>query len=246
MAVFVLVPGAFLGAWAWEDTARALEEQGHTVLPLTLTGLAERADLATAETGLETHIGDIVDAVTERGLEQVVLVAHSYGAAPVTGAAGRLGDRLRAVVYVDSAPFAEGMRGLDLIPPEETERMRKEVAEQGGGRWLPVPPPEVLGAGSSLEGLDQEKLDLLYARATPQPFASYEQPLPGPVEPAAGVELVLIACADFQQLLSAGIPMLAHLNEEPWRRLDLATGHWPMFSAPRELAVALDQVVTRP
>ncbi|MEV6839073.1 hypothetical protein AB0N17_31970 [Streptomyces sp. NPDC051133] len=83
MATFVLIPGAWLGAWAWEDTARALRGHGRTVLPLTLTGLAERAEAA----------------------------------APVTGTAGLLGDRLERVVYVDSAPFAAGMYMPDLMPP---------------------------------------------------------------------------------------------------------------------------------
>ncbi|MFE2046868.1 hypothetical protein ACFXAZ_39370, partial [Streptomyces sp. NPDC059477] len=59
MATFVLVPGAWLGAWAWQDTARALRERGHTALPLTLTGLAEHADQGGPQTDLDTHISDI-------------------------------------------------------------------------------------------------------------------------------------------------------------------------------------------
>lgn len=42
MATFVLVPGYWLGAWAWHDVAEALRAKGHTVYPMTLTGLADR------------------------------------------------------------------------------------------------------------------------------------------------------------------------------------------------------------
>lgn len=243
MATFVLVPGAWLGAWAWEGTTRALRERGHTVLPMTLTGLGERADQATPETNLDTHIDDIVAAVGQHGLRDVTLVAHSYAAAPVTGAAGRLGSRLARLVYLDSAPFA-GISMLDLMPPQAAEQLSKQVADHGEGWRLPMPPFEVLGSFGSLEGLREDQRDLMRAKATPQPFGTYEQRLTGQAEPGPGVDRVLIACNDFRALLDAGVPMLAFLNQPPWRRFDLSTGHWPMLSAPVELADVLHGAVS--
>lgn len=244
MATFVLVPGAWLGAWAWKDTAHALAERGHTTLPLTLTGLGEYADRGTPETNLETHITDIVDFIERRDLHDVTLVAHSYAGAPVTGAAAQLGERLKRVVYVDSAPFATGMRMLDLMPPEAADQLRQQVAADGGGWLLPMPPFEVLGMSSSLDGLDQSNRELLRARATAQPFGTYEQRLAGPAEPHHDVDRVLVTCNDFRELLNAGIPILASLNQPPWRRFDLHTGHWPMLSAPADLADVLDAAVS--
>lgn len=244
MATFVLVPGAWLGAWAWQDTAHALAERGHTALPLTLTGLGEYADRGSPATNLDTHIADIADFIERRDLRDVTLVAHSYAGAPVTGAAARLGERLKRLVYVDSAPFATGMRMLDLMPPETADQLRQQVADHGGGWRLPMPPFEVLGVSSSLDGLDQHRRELLRARATPQPFGTYEQRLAGPVEPGHDVDRLLVACNDFRTLLNAGSPMLAYLHQPPWRRFDLYTGHWPMLSAPAELASVLDGAVT--
>lgn len=244
MATFVLVPGAWLGAWVWEDTAHALRERGHAALPLTLTGLAEHADKGGPETDLDTHIGDITGFVERNDLRDVTLVAHSYAAAPVTGAAGRLGDRLQRVIYVDSAPFAAGMCMLDLMPPQAVDQLHQQVSAAGDGWRLPMPPFEVLGLSSSLDGLDEGLRDVLRARATPQPFGTYAQRLAGPAEPGPGVDRVLVACHDFTGLLDAGVPMLAYLNQPPWRRFDLPTGHWPMLSAPAELAAILDAAVS--
>ncbi|MFJ3338473.1 alpha/beta fold hydrolase [Streptomyces sp. NPDC086766] len=244
MATFVLVPGAWLGAWAWEDTARALREHGHTVLPLTLTGVAERAEEGGPETDLDTHIADIIDFAEKNDLRQVTLVAHSYAAAPVSGAAGRLGEPLERVVYVDSAPFTAGMRMLDLMPPEAADQLNQQVTAHGDGWRLPMPPFEVLGLSSSLDGLDQGQRDMLSARATPQPFGTYTQRLAGPVGPVPSVDCVLVACHDFQGLLRSGVPTLAFLNHAPWRRFDLSTGHWPMLSAPAKLADVLHTAVS--
>ena len=49
MAAIVLVPGFWLGAWAWEQVTVRLRAASHDVYPLTLIGLAERA----AEAGPE-------------------------------------------------------------------------------------------------------------------------------------------------------------------------------------------------
>jgi pimeloyl-ACP methyl ester carboxylesterase len=244
MATFVLVPGAWLGAWVWEDTVHALRERGHTALPLTLTGLAEHADQGGPKTDLDAHIADITGFVERNDLRDVTLVAHSYAAAPVTGAAGRLGNRLERVVYVDSAPFAAGMCMLDLMPPQVADQLRHQVAASGEGWRLPMPPFEVLGLSSSLAGLDEGRRDVLRAGATPQPFGTYTQRLTGPAELGSGVDRVLIACHDFTGLLDAGVPMLAFLSRPPWRRFDLSTGHWPMLSAPTELAGIFDAAVS--
>ncbi|ONI90884.1 esterase [Saccharothrix sp. ALI-22-I] len=244
MATFVLVPGAWLGAWAWEETARALRERGHTAVSVTLTGLAERADLGGPQTDLNTHISDITDLVERHDLRDITLVAHSYAAAPVTGAAGRLGDRLERVVYVDSAPFAPGMCMLDLMPPQVVDQLRQQVTALGDGWQLAMPPIDILGMSNSLDGLDEPERERLLARATPHPFGTYTQRLADPTDPGPGVDRVLIACHDFKALLDAGIPMLAYLNQPPWRRFDLPTGHWPMLSAPAELADLLDAAVS--
>jgi len=89
MATFVLVPGAWLGGWVWEPTARRLRLRGHDVHPVTLTGLGERARLGGPEVDLDTHVADVVNLVRDEGLDDVVLLGHSYAGIVVTGAADR-------------------------------------------------------------------------------------------------------------------------------------------------------------
>jgi len=59
MSTYVLIAGAWLGGWAWRRVATSLREHGHTVYPLSLTGLAERSHLAGPQVDLETHIADV-------------------------------------------------------------------------------------------------------------------------------------------------------------------------------------------
>src|SRR6266540_990394 len=154
MATFVLVPGAWLGGWAWQRVARPLRQAGHEVYPVTLTGLGERVHLGGPEVSLETHVTDIVNLFEYEDLWDAVLVGHSYGGTPVCGAADRLADRLAAVVYLACGPLPDGTGMLDVVPPEAAEAQRRSVQEHGDGWRLPMPSwADLAAGGAGLGGL---------------------------------------------------------------------------------------------
>lgn len=240
MGTLVLIGGAWLGGWAWRDVAGRLRREGHDVYPATLTGLGERVHLGRPETDLETHVADVLNLVESEDLDGFVLVGHSYAGIVVTGVADRIGERLGSLVYVDTAPLPDGMAMLDLFPPPAAAAIRRQVAEAGDGWRLPFPSFEELAEDASLTGLDDDARALMRAKATPQPFRTYEQPLRLDHEPAGGdYERVLVACEEFKGMLAAGVPELQRLTPPAWRIEELATGHWPMLSAPAELAGVL-------
>lgn len=138
MTTFVLVHGAWHGGWCWRDVADRLRADGHLVYTPTLTGLADRSHLLTRETGLETHILDIVNLLDWEELDDVVLCGHSYGGMVVTGAADRAAGRLRALVYLDAFVPADGQCLHDMAPPERVAAFERSAAERGDG-WK-VPP----------------------------------------------------------------------------------------------------------
>jgi pimeloyl-ACP methyl ester carboxylesterase len=259
MATFVLVPGMWLGAWAWRDVTAALRGAGHDVYPVTLTGLAERAHLTDARTGtvdLDTHVDDVLRLLEAEGLRDVTLAGHSYGGLPVTAVAERAPERLAKVVYVDSGPLPAGTAQFDLNPPEEQDRIRELAGDSGlvpPRTWEPANDPV------NLAGLDADALALLRTRCTPHPFASITQPrrAASPASTSSGsgsgslggsggdrpaVATVLVACTfpveQVHALIEAGNPMFAGLAGA--RIVGLPTGHWPMFSEPKRLAELLD------
>ena len=77
VATYVLVPGAWLGAWAWQDVARDLRGRGHDVHPVSLTGMGDRVHLARPDVDLDTHLADVVNLLAYEDLREVVLVGHS-------------------------------------------------------------------------------------------------------------------------------------------------------------------------
>src|SRR5919112_1910930 len=115
MSTYILVPGMWIGAWAWQDVTAELRAAGHDVYPLTLTGVADRSHLLGPDVDLETHIEDIVRLIEVEDLHDVVLVGHSYGGLPVSTAALRVRDRIKTVVYVDSGPLPVGTSQMMVL-----------------------------------------------------------------------------------------------------------------------------------
>ena len=243
MTTFVLVPGFWLGAWAWDAVTSELTAAGHDVHPVTLTGLAERAAEATPQVNVNTHIADLTRLIATRGLRDVVLVGHSGANMPVTGVADRFPELLRRVVYVDTGPMPSGMAAIDFNDPKAQRELREEVAAHGDGWLLPVPRFDPESDPVTLAGLTGEHLRRMRTRGTPQPFGTVTQALTRP-DPLPGVPASMIATTfspeQVHAIADAGNPIFAAMG-----RLDLhhlPTGHWPMFSRPDGLAALLDQV----
>ncbi|MEV4461511.1 alpha/beta hydrolase [Microbispora sp. NPDC049633] len=243
MTTYVLVPGFWLGAWAWRDVTAALRGMGHEAYPLTLTGLADRAHLASPALDLDTHIRDITCLIEAEDLHDVVLVGHSGSGAAVTGAAARAAGRVSRVVYVESGPVPDGMAQIDLTGREFVEKRLED-----GWRY-PLPSwNELEESGASLDGLGERERALMASRATGQPLGTITQPLAlgGDAAAFAALPKTLVSCsfplAQVKELISAGHPFFASLSGPEWELRELPTGHWPMLSRPADLAEVLAQV----
>ncbi|WP_225847474.1 alpha/beta fold hydrolase [Streptomyces sp. HPF1205] len=266
---FVLVPGAHTGGWVWEAVAGALRAQGAHAYPVTLTGMGEGhvpggpGPAATTGPGpdLETHIQDIVRLVDSITASRVVLVGHCYGVHPMLAAAGRRPGRVDRLVFVDTAVPADGALPLELLP-DRALRQRPAAETAGGatveaasaqdGAALPsrtpagaAAPPADWARWGSTAGVPEEALAELAHRAVPQPARTFTQPL-RTGEAARGVPTTGVLCtangssiALVQSLVRLGDPRLRELADPRVGFFELDTGHWPMLSAPAELARVL-------
>jgi pimeloyl-ACP methyl ester carboxylesterase len=226
-APLILVPGFWLGAWAWDDVATALRADGHDVTALTLPGL-ESADADRSSVTLGDHVGAICDAVRDAG-RPVVLAVHSGAGGAGYAASDQLPDLIAAMVYVDSGP-ATGALDPDLTGDE-----------------LPMPSPEDLAAEENLDGLSDEQLGTFRQRAVPEPGAVLRE-APRLANDARLDVPTTVICTGFsseqvKEAVAEGqawVGGLTELRNVTW--VDLPTSHWPMWSRPRELAQILSDV----
>jgi pimeloyl-ACP methyl ester carboxylesterase len=227
-APIVLVPGFWLGAWAWDEVAAALRADGHEVTAVTLPGL-ESADADRSAITMSDHVDAICEAVRAAGAP-VVLAVHSGTGFPGYAASDRVPERIAAMVYVDSAP------GIGAMDPDFD------------GVELPLPSPEELAADENLDGLSEEQLETFRQRAVPQPGGVLREAAELTNDARLDIPSTVI-CTGFpsEQVKAyakehnpAWLGGLAELRDVTY--VDLPTSHWPMWSRPRELAGIIGDV----
>ena len=229
-APIILVPGFWLGAWAWDEVAGALRAGGHDVTAITLPGL-ESADADRSGVTFEDHVAAIIDAVSAAETP-VVLAVHSASGFSGYAASDRVPERIAAMVYVDTAP---GIGPLDADFTGDEKPMD----------WGDIEDEE------NLDGLSDEQKETFRQRAVPVPGGVLRGTVELTNDARRDIPSTLI-CTGFsaeqyqtsarehpEWSFLAGIP---ELRNATW--IDLPTSHWPMWSRPVELAAIIGDVAT--
>ena len=227
-APIILVPGFWLGAWAWGEVAEALRAEGHDVTAITLPGLESAAADRSAVT-FEDHVDAIVNAVDEASAP-AVLVVHSASGFSGYAASDRVPDKIAAMVYVDTAP------GIGPLDPDFTDVEKPLVWEE-------------IEAEENLDGLTEAQKETFRRRAVPVPGGIVRGSVEFTNDARRDIPSTLI-CTGFsaeqyqtyakehpEWAFLAGIPELRNAS---W--VDLPTSHWPMWSRPQELARIIGDV----
>jgi pimeloyl-ACP methyl ester carboxylesterase len=225
----VLVPGFWLGAWAWDEVAAHLRQQGHDVHPVTLPGL-DSPDTDRSAITFADHVDAICEAVASAGAP-VVLAVHSGAGMPGYAVTDKIPDQIAAMVYVDTAP------GKGAVNPELE------------GDEMPFPPTwEELD--ENLEGISEEQLARFRDRAVPEPAGAVRGEWRFANDARRAVPSTIICTAftpeEYKKYADEGYSFLAgiaELDDLSWEHLP--TSHWPMWSRPAELAAIIGDVATR-
>ena len=230
-APIILVPGFWLGAWAWDEVATQLRADGHDVTALTLPGLGS-ADADRSAITFADHVDAIVNAIKAAGTP-VVLAVHSASGFSGYAASDRVPELIAAMVYVDTAP------GKPPLDP-------KFAAVEKPLVWDDV------AAEENLSGLSEAQLAEFRERAVPVPGAVLREGYEFKTDARRDIPSTIIAtgfsAADYQKgaqehpewSFLAGIPELRNVT---W--IDLPTSHWPMWSRPTELAAIIGEIATQ-
>ncbi|MEY3871537.1 MAG: hypothetical protein RLZZ296_532 [Pseudomonadota bacterium] len=234
MADFVLVHGAWHGAWCWRRVIDQLQALGHRVHAVTLTGLGERAHLLSPTITLETHIEDVRQLIETEELNDVVLVVHSYAGMIGTAIADRMGERLKHLVYVDAVIPKPG-ESWSSTQASATQQQRLAAAEASENFSFPPPDPGVFG----LHGADHAWVQ---RRQTPHPGNTYRMPLAFDVQRVGAIPRTFINCT--KPALATIEPSRLRVKDPAfwggaWRAgsqlIEMSTGHDPMISEPAAL-----------
>ena len=214
MTAYVLVHGAWCGAWSYNRLAGELREAGHRVLVADLTGLGNRCAELHPGITLSTHIEDVIAQIEAEGFERFVLAGHSYGGMVVTGVAARLGARIDALVYIDGFLPQDGQALWDLTSHVE-HQVNVDLQRHSPGLMAPLP-------------------IFPNPRLTPHPYLCFIEPVWMSGEEAKVARRVYIFASDWPHSPFAKfVPLVS--ADAAWEYHDFACGHFVMDDMPDRL-----------
>lgn len=230
MTTYVLVHGAWHGSWCWKRVRKQLQEAGHDVFTPTLTGVGERSHLNSPDINLETHVADVVNLIRWEELSEVILCGHSYGGAVISGAADRIPERIRALVYLDAFVLDDGESVFDMLGA--AANATRERAKTHGDGWKTTPIP------AEAFGVNEADRAWVNAQCTPHSIGCFEQK----IRLAGGLNGI----RDVTHILATGFregsPFPAaheRAKKKGWKTETVRCGHDVMLDQPEELAASL-------
>jgi pimeloyl-ACP methyl ester carboxylesterase len=236
MARFVLVAGAWHGAWCWEFVVPLLEKMGHRAVAAELPGMgSDNTPLGGLSlTAWARAVADVVEA----DLEPVILAGHSRGGVVISQTAELVPDRIRLNVYLTAILMKNGESGLDSsqLVPSDALRPRNFEATADGLAFKVIP-----DLALSYGGSPPELVIRALAQMTPEPNFALVTPLALSTERYGRVPRAYIEClADETVPLALQRAMQAREPCGIVRAID--TDHCPTYSAPAQLADVLNEL----
>jgi pimeloyl-ACP methyl ester carboxylesterase len=234
---FVLIAGAWHGAWCWAKVAPLLEAQGHRVVApeLPATG-ADPTDPALVTLG---GWAQFIAGIVENQSEPVTLVGHSRGGIVISRVAELVPERLRRLVYLSAYLLPAGMTLAESARADAGSLVPANMIPAGGGHTCNLR-TEVIREALFGQCTDAD-YEYALARMSPEPLKPLVTRLKVTTGRFGGVPRAYVECLqDRTVTLAAQRRMQAALPCEPVFTLD--SDHSPFLSHPQELALLLGRL----
>lgn len=231
MSSFVLVHGAWHGAWCWQKIVPLLEAHDHRVIAPDLAGLG-RDPTPIKEVTLERWTDDVCRLIDmEPG--SVILVGHSRGGLIISQVAERRPNKIARLVYLTAMLIKDGEAGLPALGSLGHTPLQDYIIASADGTTLTVRDE---GIRPSFYGMcNEEDVALAKRLLRPEPTEPSTSPIHVSDKNFGRVPRIYIECQRDKAILPA--MQKAMYTATPCQQvISIDTDHSPFFSAPTELA----------
>lgn len=234
MSTFVLVHGAWHGAWCWYQTAPRLDALGHRAIAVDLP--AHGVD-TTPSVGLSLHdqVAALCDEIDAQS-GPVVLVGHSSGGAVITQAAESRPDAVETLVYLTAFLPPDGAAVMDLAQGDVNSQVLQNLVVDEASGHATIRPDAV--ATALYHDCTEADRQLAGSLLRPEPLGTLGAPVATTRSGFGRVRRVYIACRQ-DRAITPALQEAMYTDVPCEQVLSLDTGHSPFFSAPDDLAERL-------
>ena len=230
---YVLVHGAFAGAWGWAGVTPLLEAEGHEVITLDLPAHGDD-QTPIADANLDSYTAAVVERVDAAG-QPVILVGHSMGGQVISQVAEQRAAKVKKLVYVAAFLLPDGTSLLQGSGGDTESKLTMYI-EQGEGGTASLAKEGIEGAFCTDCSPDQAAE--VEAHLRPEPVSGFITPIETTADGWGSVPRVYIETK--QDAAVGPIKQKEMYTALPCEKvLSIDSGHCPFLTKPQELGEAL-------
>lgn len=237
MSTFILIHGAWHGAWCWYKLVPKLEKRGHQAISIELPAHGiDRTPIKEIQ-GLDQY-ADSVCEVLDSLNKPVKLVGHSLGGAVITRVSERVPDKITELIFISGflpwdsrTVFEISEEGEDTVLSQNID-----IIEERGSI--------VINENYLKEALysDCSKQDIRLAKSLlrPEPIEPSSDPIIATSDGFGSVQKSYIICKNDNAISPSHQRKMCEIADVD-TRFEIETSHSPFLSAPRKTVDKLEQ-----
>jgi pimeloyl-ACP methyl ester carboxylesterase len=231
MSTYVLIHGAFYGAWCWKKVIPLIEKEGHKVVAPDLPGHGEDKR-PIAEITLQAYTDRLCQILDEQA-DPVILVGHSLGGAVITQTAEYRPEKIRKLVYVAGYLLRNGEFQYQHLE-SDTESMLLPNLIMAEDKSYTTVKEEALKEIACADCAD-EVVEFAKSRLVPEAVSPSITPVRTTEENFGRVARVYISCLQ-DKIISPKVQEKLYKTLPCEKVISMDTSHSPFFSVPEGLA----------
>jgi pimeloyl-ACP methyl ester carboxylesterase len=238
---FVLVHGSWHGGWAWQAVIRNLAEKGHHAHAPTLPGHGPGAK----RQGITHQDGvfAVVNYIQQHGLEDVILVGHSFGGTVVQKVAEQVPDRIARIVFLDALVLEDNECVLDILPAEFAALVN-DLAGASSDNTMLI--PWEIWRDNLMQDAPESVARYIWERLSPEPHQVNLDKLDLKRYYSLAIPKSFIHCRQDKAMGSGYFHPRMSSRLGAFKLLEMDGSHEVMFTRPRELADKLTEAHDEP
>lgn len=238
MATYVLIHGAWFGAWCWDSTKSLLEASGHKAIAFDLLGHGEDRT-PVSEISLEKMVGAVAEVLTSQ-TEPVILVGHSMGGVVISQVAEAYPDRIERLIYIAAYLLQDGESLLQVANGDGGTKLAPYLLPDPDNGLIGIRPEALREV--FLHDCSDEVITKAEASLRPDPIVPQATPLHLSDRNFGSVPRSYIT-TKLDRVVSPSLQKQMFTNLPCDRVLEIETGHSPFAAAPEKLMALLQELV---
>jgi pimeloyl-ACP methyl ester carboxylesterase len=236
---FVLVHGAWHGAWCWAGVIGELEKLGDRAFAVDLPGHGA-SPVSRADVTLSGYIDHVTKFIEHRGMNNVVLAGHSLGGMTISGVVQKIPHRIKRVIYVSAIVPLDGEGAIHTLPDAPAVARALEALRSNPDPSSAV--DEQMFRGSFIQDASRDLQDFVLSALVPEPVVPMLEPISMKDFYTCGVPQSFLVCEnDIARGAGHWHPNFSSRLANPTMRF-VKSGHEIMFTAPAQCARALHEL----